>query len=1021
MSEPASNAPSAPDPHELTARYFDGELAADDEPEALAHLASCARCQEELGDFIGLDFALREGGAVAEPVASDAAAAGASRATASAAGAASSGAAPPRAGAAAAVAVTSLDEARARAAGRKRRGAVTVVLTAVAAAAAALAFWWGRGAGPGAAPGPLALAPTRAVEARFTARAFAVHRPYSVARSGNSTTRESFSLESLARLERRGERDTLAAAQAAAGELGRARAALQSAPASAARDADLAALELLAGQPEAALEAARRALARAPSAPAALWNRALALRDLELPLVAAAELERVAALGEPGWAAEARERAASLRAAMAARGPRATAFAEAGRAMIARTGPPLGATEVAERPGLTRLYFYDALRSAGSAQEARALAPLAEALDRAAGNALAQRALERVSGADFAERGPLALQYRELALGRSADEGAALLARLARGRTWVDDLRLGAILLAGRAQERLPELARLIESTRDPWFLLYLPLERATAHEHTGATDLAESELRAAQASCDQRLWAHRCAHLAWRLAQLYMGQGRYVEAEAQARLAGQAFRASGAPELEDVTLTRLAEIRRGLGRLALAAATFEEVRARLGDRDCSASRYAAAGQAMISIYRDVAFDERLLTVDACGEVPGRFEVGMMVDLALMSGRPADRARAERWIAAARQGATSAPPSPGPSLALIAEVAQARLDVARAPAAEERLRTALTELAAPDEETTAFRAWVVQALVSRAAARGAWGQALAIIAEDLRVPVPERCALAVSLDDTRGVAIAVGADGRAAGATPSVEAPPQWQRHELVPRSLRAGLTGCAHIAVLARSPLHGRADLLPPELPWAFVGPRAAASSPPPSTRALYVGDALPPVELGLPALAPLRAPAGAVALRGPAATPSQVLATLSEVGYAELHVHGRVDLGVADASFLALSPGADQRWALTAADVRKAKLASAPVVVLAACRAATVAPYEHRRWSLPDAFLEAGARAVIAPTVEIPDAEASAFFAEVRGLIARGDPPAVALSVVRKVYLARGQAWAGQVVLFE
>jgi len=158
-----------------------------------------------------------------------------------------------------------------------------------------------------------------------------------------------------------------------------------------------------------------------------------------------------------------------------------------------------------------------------------------------------------------------------------------------------------------------------------------------------------------------------------------------------------------------------------------------------------------------------------------------------------------------------------------------------------------------------------------------------------------------------------------------------------------------------------------------------------------------------------------------GAEIIRGAAATPDGVLAALARATYAELHVHGQVDLGVADASFLALSPGADDRWALTAAEVRTARLTAAPVIVLAACRAAEGAPFQHLRWSLPDAFLAAGARAVIAPTVDIPDDEAAEFFDALRTRLAAGDEPATALAALRRAYLAQGQPWAAGVILFD
>jgi hypothetical protein len=320
------------------------------------------------------------------------------------------------------------------------------------------------------------------------------------------------------------------------------------------------------------------------------------------------------------------------------------------------------------------------------------------------------------------------------------------------------------------------------------------------------------------------------------------------------------------------------------------------------------------------------------------------------------------------------------------------------------------------------EETRAFRAWVMQSLVDHAARGGRWKDVIALLSEELGAPAPQACVLGVSLDDTRVTVAALGAAGAATGAWRRAPSPQAVYERALIEPTLVEALAGCAHIAVIARPPLHGRTDLLPPTSAWSFVGQRRRAPAPwAPTNRELYVGDAVPPAALALPALAPLRAPARGQVLRGAEATPARVLEALAGVDYAELHVHGQVDLSVADASFLALSPGSEKRWALTAAEVRKARLSGAPIVVLAACHAATTAPYEHRRWSLPDAFLEAGARAVIAPTVEIPDDQAAAFFAELRGKLAAGAVPAVALAELRSAFLARGAAWAAKVALFE
>ncbi len=1005
MSEPTL------DLHALTARYFDGELSASEEEQALEHLAQCAQCQAELGDLVGLEVALQR-----KP-----------EATLGAAPWRSSPAAPepsPRLPATAPetstlAAPSSADEvSRAR----ERRTGVRRFLPAAAvgalAAAAAIVFWLRAAPSVEPAAPQLALAPSRGVEARFSSPLFAAHRPYEVVRGGAG--REPLSLTTLVELERRDDRMALVAAQALRGEVDTAHEVLQAAPVTAGRESDRAALELMAGRPEQALDAADRALRLDPRSPSALWNRALSLRELGLPLVAAGVFDELGRRGEAGWSQEASAKAAALRAAMAERAPRAAAFTAAARAMVEHSGPPLSAADVEAKPGLARLYFYDALRGAATVEEARSLAPLAAALDAAVGNQLAQSVLAKVSGADFVIRGPLALAYRELAQGRAAGTAPALWARLAKAKTYVEDQRLGVALL-WQGGVPFSVMEQLIAATGDPWFSLHLPREAAKISLAEGAPDRAELQLRTALAECDERLWAFRCARLAYELAALYTTQTRYQEAESQTVAAIRLFRQAGATELEDSLLSPLAEGLRARGRFSLSAATFQEVIARLTTSDCYATRYARSGLALLEIYLDASLRSQVPPdAEECQQPPTAVELGAMVDLARMTGRPEDRGRAERWIAASR-GAGD------PLLGLIAEVAEARLSFDGQPEGAQQLAGFLPKLAGDDETRRAFRAWIYQTLVEGAARRGDWREAMALVARDLGAEAPSSCALAVSLDDQHSAAVALDAKGAYHGARKSVAAPSAWRETAPVPEELHRSLAGCSRIAVLARAPLHGRADLMPPQLPWAFLGARAVAPPASAVRRELFVGDALPPPALTLPALAPMPshppvAPEqGAVSeLRGVAATPAAVLAALAAATYAELHVHGQVDLGVADASFLALSPGADQRWALTAAEVRTAKLSAAPVIVLAACRAAAVAPFEHKRWSLPDAFLEAGARAVIAPTVEVPDSEAAAFFAELRGRLAAGEEPAVALAALRRAYLAGGAAWAGSIILF-
>jgi cellulose synthase operon protein C len=127
-------------------------------------------------------------------------------------------------------------------------------------------------------------------------------------------------------------------------------------------------------------------------------------------------------------------------------------------------------------------------------------------------------------------------------------------------------------------------------------------------------------------------------------------------------------------------------------------------------------------------------------------------------------------------------------------------------------------------------------------------------------------------------------------------------------------------------------------------------------------------------------------------------------------------------VNPAISDASFLMLSPDAGGRYALTAAAIRKQPLRGRPIVILAACHAGATASYRHEPWGLPAAFVEAGARGVIASPDVIADADAGAFFDALRARIERGASPAVALHDVRLEWLAAhpGAAWVRSLMVF-
>jgi CHAT domain-containing protein len=185
-----------------------------------------------------------------------------------------------------------------------------------------------------------------------------------------------------------------------------------------------------------------------------------------------------------------------------------------------------------------------------------------------------------------------------------------------------------------------------------------------------------------------------------------------------------------------------------------------------------------------------------------------------------------------------------------------------------------------------------------------------------------------------------------------------------------------------------------------------------------------LVISNAEPPAELGMPRLLPWRSSTPPdVALEGPAATPSRALAALADAGFVEIHAHGMVNAAVSDASFLMLSPDPGNRYALTATAIRKQPLRGRPIVVLAACHAGATASYRHVPWGLPAAFVEAGARAVIASPDVIADAEAGGLFDAVRARIASGASPAVALRDARRDWLAAhpGATWVKSLMVFQ
>ncbi|HZI11928.1 MAG TPA: zf-HC2 domain-containing protein, partial [Myxococcus sp.] len=193
-------------------------------------------------------------------------------------------------------------------------------------------------------------------------------------------------LGQMARLEAREDFHGVATAHLFNGSPGQARLFLAKMPPSADRDSDLAVValqEALGTRADAdlklahekqqhldhALELLDGVLRRDPGHLPALWNRALVLRELGLPLLAAESFKAVALHAETGWSAEAAENAQALSDETLRRDQAWKRAFAATRDLMTDLRARLPEAEAHSHPGIVRLAFYDAVRSAPSRED----------------------------------------------------------------------------------------------------------------------------------------------------------------------------------------------------------------------------------------------------------------------------------------------------------------------------------------------------------------------------------------------------------------------------------------------------------------------------------------------------------------------------------------------------------------------------------------------------------------------------------------------------------------------------
>ncbi|MFT3710195.1 MAG: CHAT domain-containing protein [Archangium sp.] len=793
------------------------------------------------------------------------------------------------------------------------------------------------------------------------------------------------------------------------------------------------------GDDEAALAHAQTALELTPNHPQALWNRALALDRLGLPRIAAKAFHELEKTGVPGWSTEAAERAKVLDRSWDDGLALSQRALDAG-ARMALSGEPMPAELVRAMPAWSRMNFRYALLSAGTEAEVRALAPTAASLDATFGNSFSSTALARVATLDAKQRTAFSSRFKALLVdyyralkvtGRAPVISDDLKGLGDAGPLVVEIRKAGAreyLLFAAPIGRQLAtawdDYAAAARADGDPWFGLAVDIE--LARRAGAAKNVGEQErklLEVLEVARTQRVTL-RLMQAGEPLIILYTAQHRILEATRIGAEVLQTARSQGDYPTAARVLHVLGDAARFRNASALSAAYLEERSLRLPD-DCGARAYlheSLAAMAIVSLEPAKARAE-LDAVPVCETPFSVVGVHVLADLQRLAPKPEDAARFDAAIAALRAKELR------DSDSLLLDWFEGLVWIDTNPAkGKERLDAALARAAtletgdAVPSKVIAYGRGVLRIAAGEA---GKWTDVFA----QLDPPAPARCALVVEVQDNRVVAALRTASGSDRGVARRFEFGPRRPEGlkleeiaALVAPLVKEGAVGCDKLQVSASYPLHGRAAWLPDELAWSYAG--GGKGAPVGQGKGLVVHDVSTPAELKLPRIGRWSdAPRpDDEELTGTTATPQRVLQAMQNASFIELHVHGQVNPADANTAALLLAPDETGRFRLTAEDL-KTELKGSPVVVLGACRASSVAPFLHEPWSLPRAFLTAGAHSVVAAPVDLPDAEARAFFVKVVARLRAGQDAATALRDEKVLFLKEkpGAVWVRSVLVFE
>lgn len=776
-----------------------------------------------------------------------------------------------------------------------------------------------------------------------------------------------------------------------------------------------------------ALEVLDQALALEPEHPEAHWNRGLVLESLDLRWTAAEAFAASARSSTDPWAEIAAERAARNRRAMTTRRDRWVAADAAGKRMVLEA-VPMPRNHVLDAPGIAQVYLYDALRSAQSSEEVMGLLPVAAALDGLHdGQDGLVRRVKQTATRNFEVRAPLGRRYRDLFQRALDDPQIDRLIDDAR-HAGEQDILLGAIYLGYREGVLVDEYVRLARATQEPWFETLA--ETVLAEQDRRSMRLDRSFTRLLQAA---EMSPHPYRRTATRILAITRGTllHRITKAQGLADAAWDEARQRGAWSQELQLLQQYGRLGIYTHQLALARAFFRETVLREPAFRESLD-FVGHHWAMSELQNnDVDGARRALEWTGSSHEPADSE--SILTLVEVHRGLLTPERAAPWIQYLQKSIRQ-PISPGDATFSRAVQGRLLLELGRTREGISLLRQVMErnfQTPAPDAIGIHAHAIATAGLIMHYGALQQPAAVLNVAARSLGARPPQRCTLGIFVDAGRYTVAWHGAGGDRHGVhepdfRTSLDA---VEARDLVPDPARRDLDGCASVRVFASPNLVGESTLLPPSTAWSFVlGGRSEAGSElpllPRTPQRLVVANVVPPPQLDLAPLPPYRGDSSSdltTFVSDRKATVERVLEEMQHATEVEFYTHGTYNLGESHASMLVLSPDAEGGFALTADLVREARLEGAPLVLLTACSTTKAPRYRHGSWSLPQAFLDAGATTVVAAAAPVPSIEGQAFFDQVKKQIRNGIEPAIAVRDARMKWAeSTDSTWMEHVLVF-